>query len=138
MYTNNRDAYRQFFFTAWQKHKNQLPLDATEIRLITIIQKHPEYHSLLEKESTTHQEFNLEENPFFHLSLHYALREQIDTKRPAGIEQIQQQLNQYYADHHYVEHLMMECLCKMMAYAQETGAVMSDEKYLESLRMLIK
>jgi len=137
MYTNNRDAYRQFFFTTWQKHAKKLALDPSEARLAAIIEEHPEYHPLLEKPDTsTQQEFALEENPFFHMSLHFTLREQIDMNRPDGIRLIQQQLKIQHTDNHHVEHLMMECLCKMMALSQETGATPSDEAYLQALRAI--
>jgi hypothetical protein len=138
MYTNNRDAYRQFFFTVWQKHKKNLVLDATEARLAAIMEQHPEYHAMLEKADTTAQEYAPEENPFMHMSLHLALREQIDTNRPAGIGLIQQQLLNQYKDPLHVEHLMMECLCRMMGVAQQTGTTPSDEDYLQALEVIIK
>jgi len=135
MYTNNRDAYRQFFFTTWQKHEKKLLLDAAESRLISIILKHPEYHYLFEKpEKWEHQEFDLAENPFFHMSLHYSIAEQVSTNRPAGITEIKQTLSTRLVDSHHAEHLMMEQLCHMMAKAQETGSTPGDEEYLNSLR----
>jgi hypothetical protein len=159
MYTNNRDAYRQFFFTVWQKYKKKLALSPAEAQLAAVIEQHPEYHALLDKPPHTYekQEFVLEENPFFHMSLHSALWEQIQSDRPPGIALLYQQLKDQAKDQakaqtndqtknqaltrdlssidsHELEHRMMGVLCKMMAQAQETGSMPSDEEYLQLLR----
>lgn len=134
MYTNNRNAYRQTFFDAWQKYKKKLPLEAVEAQLIKIILLHPEYHSLLEQpRAYQHQEFSLEENPFFHMSIHLAIHEQINTDRPAGINEIYKTLLEKYADTHQVEHYMMQCLAQLMWQAQQDGSMPSDEEYLKAL-----
>jgi hypothetical protein len=137
MYTNNRNAYRQHFFNTWQKHLKRLPLEATEIQLIDIILQHPEYHRFLNdpKQFET-QEFALEENPFFHMSLHLAVREQIHTRRPTGIEMIYQNLLKVYGDALRVEHLMMQQLLYMMDEGQRTGAMPSDEEYIKELKKI--
>src|SRR5574340_745819 len=114
MYSNNRDAYRQTFIIAWQKHLKKLPLETIEAQLIEIILKHPEYHSLLDEKTSGEQEFALDENPFFHMSLHLALREQVHTNRPNGIATLYQQLITKYSDAHDVEHRMMTCLAQIM------------------------
>lgn len=137
MYTNNRDAYRQAFYTAWQKYQKQLALEPVEKQLVQAILLHPEYHSLLENiSSAQNQEYALEENPFFHMSLHVAIQEQIDMNRPFGITVIQQTLMEKHSDKHEVLHLMMQCLAKIMWQAQQTGAMPSEEVYLQELRRL--
>lgn len=137
MFSNNRDAYRQSFFIAWDKYKKKLLLEPIEAQLVDIILLHPEYHSLLEKLAAyQHQEFDLGENPFFHMSLHLAIREQIRTNRPAGIAQVHQNLIQQTIDTHEAEHRMMKCLARMIWEAQQTGVMSSDEEYLEKLKLL--
>lgn len=137
MYSNNRDAYRQAFFTAWQKYQKKIPLEAVEAQLIDIILLHPEYHSLLDKNNINQTpEFALEENPFFHMSLHLAMREQLHTNRPAGMALIHQQLIAKYHHAHDVEHQMMACLSQMMWKAQQTGVAPNETEYLEKLRAL--
>lgn len=137
MYTNNRDAYRQAFYIAWQKYQKQLALESVEKQLVQAIVLHPEYHSLLEDiGSTQNQEYALEENPFFHMSLHVAIQEQIDMNRPFGITAIHQALMEKHSDKHEVLHLMMQCLAKIMWQAQQTGAMPSEEVYLQELRGL--
>lgn len=136
MYTNDRDAYRQSFFVVWDKYKKKLPLDAVETQLLDIILLHPEYHGLLDHPSSFQtQEFQLEENPFFHMSLHLALREQIRTQRPAGITAIYQSLLKKM-NAHEAEHRMMQCLAQVMWKAQQTGIPPSETDYLEKLKQL--
>lgn len=135
MYTNNRDAYRQTFFMAWQKYQKKLPLEPIEAQLIDIILLHPEYQPLLDANTCQQQEFALEENPFFHMSLHLAIREQCHTNRPIGISPLYQQLTAKY-NAHEAEHQMMQCLAQFIYLAQQTGAMPNEEHYLEKLKLL--
>lgn len=134
MYTNNRDAYRNTFFTVWQKFQKKLPLDALETQLIHIILLHPEYQKFLHNTDLQQQEFTPEENPFLHMSLHLALHEQLQTNRPSGISQIYQQLKEKYQDEHEVKHHMMRVLAHLLWQAQQTGEMPDDKTYLEALR----
>ena len=135
MYSDNRDDYRHTFFTTWQKYLKKLPLQPIEIQLIEIIRNHPEYHPLLAKNPIDNkEEFALEENPFFHMSLHLALNEQIHTNRPIGITILHQELLAKYGDAHEVAHRMMTCLAEIMWQAQQTGVMAKEEDYLEKLK----
>lgn len=138
MYTNDRNAYRHAFYTVWQKHLKQTALDPLESQLCTIMLQHPEYHRFLESPNDYEkQEFALEENPFFHMSLHLAITEQVHTNRPQGIRDIYQALIEKFSDHHSVEHHLMACLSRMMWEAQQTGEMPSDEMYLQSLKAIL-
>lgn len=135
MYTNNRDAYRKFFYVAWQKYQKKLPLEPIEVQLVDLILWHPDYHQFLEHENDCNQEFTLEENPFFHMSLHLAIRDQIQTRNPSGIEQIYQELINKYGDAHFVEHKIMSCLQKILELSSSQNSNMFDAKfYLTDLR----
>lgn len=137
MYTNNRNAYRQAFYTAWQKYQKKLPLDALEQQIVAVIIDHPEYHLFLDKSSQFEkQEFEMEENPFFHLSLHIALREQIKMNRPTGITACYQQLVDKYGDKLEVEHRMMQCLAEILQIAERQGAMPEESVYLAELKKL--
>jgi hypothetical protein len=81
------------------------------------------------------QEFSLEENPFFHMSLHIALREQLQLDRPAGIKEISQQLQTKY-DAHDAEHMMTTIMAQVMFAAQQTGVAPDEVEYLTKLREL--
>lgn len=137
MYTDNRDAYRQAFFIAWDKYKKQQMLNPVEAQLVEIMLVHPEYHPLLENpKQFEKQEFSLEENPFFHMSLHVAIREQVRTDRPAGVAAIYQTLSTKFQDPHEAEHAMLTCLAQILWQAQQSGSMESEAAYLENLKKL--
>jgi len=132
MYTDDRNAYRQYFFMLWQKYQKKLPLEAAETQLLDIKLQHPEYHLFLENpKQFANQDFALEENPFFHMSLHLAVREQIATQRPVGIEAVFERLMSTHNDRLQVEHLMMERLIYFMQTGQQ-----NDQEYLQALKDL--
>lgn len=134
MYTEDRNAYRKMFFDVWQKHLKKLPLETVETQVLEVILMHPEYHRMLDDDKTfMNQEFALEENPFFHMSLHIALREQIRMDRPAGIREIAQALLQKYED---AEHRMTTVLAQIMAEGQRTGKMPEETEYLNKLKIL--
>lgn len=135
MYSNDREAYRQMFFTTWQKYLNKSPLAATESQLLDIILVHPQYHDLLDAQFQT-QEFVLEENPFLHMSLHLAIREQISTDRPKGVREVYQRLLQTDLEIHEVEHEMMGCLAEIIWNTQQTGTPANEAEYLQKLLSL--
>jgi hypothetical protein len=136
MYTDDRNAYRNIFFTVWQKYLKKLPMENIEAQVLGIILIHPEYHTMLEDPQTfMSQEFALEENPFFHMSLHIALREQLQLDRPAGIKEILQTLSEKYSPHD-AEHMMTTVMAQVMFAAQQTGAAPDETEYLTKLREL--
>lgn len=135
MYTDNRDAYRQLYFDVWAKHHQQLPLQPVEQQVLEVILAHPEYHALLNSpQQFMTQEFELEENPFFHMSLHIAVREQLALDRPVGIKQIYQQLLTRFPTSHDTEHYMATVLANIMHNAQQTGLPPDEQIYLAELK----
>jgi hypothetical protein len=137
MFSSDRDAMRKIFFDAWRKHQEKIPLEPLEAQLIDIILLHPEYQALLDNPEQF-QAVNFDEtNPFLHLSLHLAIREQIKTNRPLGVTAIHETLCQRWQDTHLVEHNMFECLAQLLWEAQQSGKMADEETYLEKLRMLI-
>lgn len=136
MYSEDRNAYRKLFFDVWQKHSRNMPLEPVELQILAIILAHPEYHVMLDNPKTfLQQEFSLEENPFFHMSLHVALREQIQLDRPKGIRNINEQLNKKFSAHE-AEHAMTTILARVMLEAQQTGTAPDEMIYLQKLREL--
>ncbi len=137
MYSSDREAYRQAYFIAWQKYKKNSFLEPLEAQMVDIILAHPEYHRLLENEDALHaQEYALEENPFFHMSLHMALREQIKLNRPKGIKPLHETLLIKYQDTHALEHQMITCLAQILWQAQQTNTMPDETDYLNKLREL--
>ncbi len=135
MYTDNRDAYRQLFFDVWAKYQKQLPMQPVEQQVLEVIIAHPEYHALLSSpQQFMTQEFEIEENPFFHMSLHIAIREQLTLDRPTGIKQIHQTLLTKLPSPHDTEHYMATVLARIMHAAQQTGHPPDEQQYLNELK----
>jgi hypothetical protein len=129
-----RGAYRE----AWRKWRERLPLQPLEAQIADVIRLHPEYHALLQDETSLQQEFGIDggrENPFLHLGLHLALREQIGTDRPAGIALIHHALAAR-SDPHEAEHRMIEVLATLLSQAQRAGHPAQEAVYLQWLRRL--
>lgn len=135
----NRDEIRQVYLTVWQKMQQGQILQPMESLIADVIQLHPEYHPLLQDSaSAQHSEFNPEAgnaNPFLHMGMHIALREQTSTDRPAGIERIYQKLCKKKGQHD-AEHAMSECLGQALWLAQRNNSMPDEVSYLECLKKL--
>jgi hypothetical protein len=130
-----RNAYRE----AWRRRGAGLPLQPLEAQIADVIAAHPEYHALLSDATSLHEDFGGnpdQRNPFLHLGLHLALREQLGTDRPAGIAAIYQRLISRSGDRHAAEHVMIEVLRSTLSEAQRSGLPPSDALYLERLQRL--
>jgi hypothetical protein len=134
MFSNDRNEMRKVFFTAWHKHLNQLPLEATETQLVAVILMHPEYHAMLDNPQNFQEENFGTENPFLHLGLHLAIRDQIATDRPAGIKKIYADLLVKHQEIIIAEHAMMSCLEEILWQAQQSGSMPDEKVYLEKLQ----
>ena len=138
-FDKTRDDLRRDWLTAWQRHATQLPLTPLEAQLVDLIAAHPEYHSWLERgDEVLQQEFSPEGghiNPFLHLSMHMALREQVVTDRPQGIRAVHARLASR-SDVHDAEHQMMEALGRALWEAQRAGRMPDERLYLEELQRL--
>jgi hypothetical protein len=75
-------------------------------------------------------------NPFLHMGLHLAIREQVGTDRPAGIAAVHRVLATKFGDVHEAEHAMIERLGEALWQAQRSGLPPDEPRYLESLRQL--
>ena len=82
-----RQRMRQYYGNVWRKRCEGLPLEGLEQLVAEVILQHPEYQPLLEQEDYASREFLPElgeTNPFLHMGLHTAIREQIGADRPSG------------------------------------------------------
>lgn len=135
-----RAELRRMYVEVWRKFCAQEALEPLEAQIAHVIAEHPEYHALLKaSEAAVHAEFLPEgdtENPFLHLGLHLAVREQVDTDRPAGIRQIHEKLVMRYGTAHAAEHRMFEVLGQTLWEAQRAGRAPEEALYVERLRQL--
>jgi hypothetical protein len=136
----NREQMRRMYLDAWRKFTARVPLEPLEAQLAAVIAEHPEYVTWLESgENALTAEFTPEggrQNPFLHMGLHLAIREQVATDRPAGIAEVHQKLSARLGDPHAAEHTMLEALAEALWDAQRTGRPPDEQAYLERLRTI--
>jgi hypothetical protein len=136
---SSRDELRRRYVEAWRRQREGLPLEPLDAAIADVISMHPEYHALFESPDALEQEFTVEGgriNPFLHLGLHLGLREQLATRRPAGVEAVFETLAKRLGDAHEAEHRMVEVLAETLWEAQRAGSAPSEAQYLERLRRL--
>ena len=135
----SRDEVRQVYLNVWRKLQQNKLLEPMEALIAEVIEIHPEYHALLEDgEATVQNEFTPEQgqtNPFLHMGMHIALREQADSNRPNGIQPIYQKLTARRGRHE-AEHAMMECLGQALWQAQRDATEPDQLAYLDCLKKL--
>ncbi|KTC86917.1 DUF1841 family protein [Legionella brunensis] len=139
-YGDNVQDTRQLFFSSWQKYRQKQPLLPLEQQIVDVILAHPEYHVILENPKYKEQNYFPEmgqANPFLHMGLHLAIRDQVSTDRPVGISKIFRQLLKKYNDELAVEHLMMEHLAECLWQAQRDNCMPDENNYLQGLTHLL-
>ena len=138
IFGTDRNELRQMYFDAWRKSKTGAMLSPLEAQIATVIEDHPEYQELM-TEAVVDAAFTPEEgqtNPFLHMGLHLAIREQVATDRPPGIAAIFNSLLVKTGDAHNAEHQALECLAETLWDAQSDNAMPDETAYLERLRKL--
>jgi hypothetical protein len=135
----SRDEVRQVYLNVWQKMQQRQLLEPMEALIADVIEAHPEYHALLaDNDEIKQQEFTPEQgqtNPFLHMGMHIALREQAGSDRPGGIKSIYQRLVAAKGQHE-AEHAMMECLGQALWSAQRNAQAPDEADYLDCLEKL--
>jgi len=138
LYTQNRDEQRKFLANAWQKFLDKKLLDSLEDQLTKVIEIHPEYHQLIQDIESDYFPEQGEVNPFLHINLHLALREQLSINQPIGIKDYYQRLLSKVKDPHEVEHKMMDCIAQMIFSSQKNNTPMDHQAYIECLKSISK
>ncbi len=113
-------------------------LEPLEIIISRVISEHAEYHYLLTKpDAAIEHEYRPEAgqtNPFLHMGMHIALREQIGADRPQGIAALHRNLLVKFNSAHELEHQMMECLGESLWQAQREQRLPDEMSYLDCIR----
>jgi hypothetical protein len=136
-----REQLRQSYADAWRKQLARTPLTPLEALIADVIAIHPEYQPVVENsQAALAAEANaadLVENPFLHMGLHLAVREQMAIDRPPGIRELQRSLQVRLGDLHSAEHVLMEALAETLWEAQCAGRPPDEGHYLELVRRRI-
>ena len=137
----SRSDFRDTYLEVWRKRKMGLPLEPLEAQISDVIAEHPEYADILDdRERALEQEYSPESgqsNPFLHMALHLAIRDQVATDRPAGIRTIFATLCRRRAKLD-AEHLLAEHLAEMIWQSQRTGLPPDGQIYLRRIRRLTR
>ena len=136
--SHTRDQLRQTYAEAWRKHLAQSPLTPLEAMITDVIGAHPEYQALV---SDSEAAIGFEpgasmggENPFLHMGLHLAVRDQLSIDRPPGVRELHRLLRARYGDGHRAEHALMEALGETLWQAQRDGRPPDQDSYLALAR----
>ncbi len=137
MFNPSRDQARRFFFDAWRKYRERQPLSGLEAIALELMQQHAEYHAIFDDpERYSERDYAPEAgetNPFLHLGLHLAIREQVPIDQPRGIAAHYRRLLEKTGAAHDAEHLIMDCLAEMIWQAQRNRTAPDAGIYLGCL-----
>ncbi len=140
IFGNDRTALRRFYAESWRKLCADQPLEPLQRMVAEVVREHPEYHAYLaEDDEALERDFTPESgqtNPFLHMGMHIAIREQLATQRPTGVVEAYRALLGKLHDPHETEHRMMECLGQMLWQAQQNNTAPNENDYLECVRQL--
>lgn len=142
MFGNDRDSLRRYYGAVWRKASAGQPLEPLEQLIAAVIGEHPEYQPVVTEIETALDREYLPEmgqtNPFLHMGMHIAIREQIHSGRPNGILDLYHRLCQRAGAAHTAEHWMMECLGETLWEARRADREPDEQSYLERLRRLAR
>jgi len=142
MFGDNREQLRRMYVDAWRKQQAGGVLSPLEAMIAEVVAMHPEYHALLNQgEDALDKDFlpgQGESNPFMHMGMHIAIREQLGTDRPPGIVDAIRALLAQVQDAHAVEHQVMECLGQSLWEAQRAGRAPDEMAYLRCVQALAR
>ena len=136
----SRDEIRRAYSEAWARARRGEALSDADRRIAAVIAEHPEYQAVIESgEAALEAEFAPEAghtNPYLHMGLHIAIREQVAIDRPPGIRAIFERLAGA-SNPHEAEHAMLECLAETLWEAQRGNRAPDDALYLRRLQSLL-
>jgi hypothetical protein len=138
-----REQIRQQYVEAWRRRQERLPLSPLETLIADVIELHPEYQALLEDaQGAVHFDAgsaaagDAGHNPFLHMGLHIAVREQLAIDRPPGIVALHRALRARL-EPHAAEHRLVEALAETLFEAQQSRTTPDEQRYLALVRRTI-
>jgi hypothetical protein len=138
---SSREDLRKVYLAAWRKHRQRLPMEPLEAQIVGVIEEHPEYHELLDDPDTAlTTDFSPESgrvNPFLHMAIHLAIRDQVATDRPAGIRAAYKTLSRRRGALD-AEHAIGEHLAKLIWQAQRSSQPPDVDAYLRRVQRMVR
>lgn len=138
IFGQDRDELRRMYVDSWQKHRLGQLLSPLEAQIAQVVDDHPEYQALLTADAVAgeYSPADGETNPFLHMGLHLAIRDQVSTNRPPGIASIYGRLLAKSGSQHNAEHAMLDILAHTLWEAQRNSVAPDESGYLEQLEKL--
>jgi hypothetical protein len=145
LFGDNRDSLRRMYKDALEKADAGVPMTALEAQIADVIKDHPEYRRAImpsgkrsgDPLDKDYQPEAGETNPFMHMSLHLAVRDQIETNRPAGIRDAYAQLCESVQDRHSAEHRLCELMGEELWQSQRDGRPPDEQRYLHRILSIL-
>jgi hypothetical protein len=140
--SHTREQLRRTYLEAWRKHLARSPLTPLEAMIVDVVGAHPEYQAMVSDEnaalSIASDASGSAENPFLHMGLHLAVREQLSIDRPPGVRELHRLLQARHGDSHRAEHALMEALGEALWQAQRAGRAPDEGYYLTLARRQVE
>ncbi|SNX60514.1 protein of unknown function [Nitrosomonas ureae] len=137
MFKPSREQARQLFFDTWHKYHQLEALSGIEAIALEVILQHQEYQGLLDNPDQYLDKDFLPEmgdtNPFLHMSMHVAIKEQLSINQPIGICERFARLLEKGGSEHDAAHQVMECLAEMIWQAQRYQSAPDATIYFDCL-----
>lgn len=140
LWGQDRTSLRDVFATAWRDRQAGRPQDKQALMIAEVVAMHPEYHADINSGAAQHRDYDGSDgqsNPFLHMAMHIAIREQLDIDLPPGVVKIHRQLSKRQGDRHRAEHQMLECLAEVLWSAQQKGIEPDIAEYVAALNQLL-
>jgi hypothetical protein len=136
----SRDDLRKAYVEAWRKRRQGVPVEPLEAQIADVIELHPEYQAALEDpDKVLDRDYTPDggqSNPFLHMGLHLAVRDQLATDRPPGIRTAFAAVSKRVGEPHDAEHRVIECLAETLWEAQRAGRPPDEGRYLTRVQAL--
>lgn len=137
MFKPSREQARQLFFDTWRKYRQHEILSGIETIVLEVILLHPEYQGILDDaDRYLDKDYSPEmgdTNPFLHMIMHVAIKEQLSINQPVGICERFARLQNNTGSEHIAAHQVMECLAEMMWQAQRNQTAPDAAIYFDCL-----
>jgi hypothetical protein len=141
MFNPSRDQARHFWVDLWLSRRDRQVFEPMERHALDLIESHPEYHPVLEDPDSLIMDFTVERgdtNPFLHLSMHLAVREQLSINQPIGIVDLHQMIALRRGGSLLdADHVVMEALAEQIWQSQRNKRPFDSAHYLHDIKRLM-
>ncbi len=137
IFSQDRGTLRKMYTDAWARFRDGSVLTPLDAQIARVVEEHPEYHAIVEATAADDATADGgEHNPYLHMGMHLAIREQVSTNRPPGIRALCETLSDRLGDRLEAEHRMMEALGETLWEAQRNNVAPDEAAYLERLKRI--